>query len=104
MSNGRKRLFAAFAGAVLAAASLTPAVAAPAPADTSVGAEENYPYGCHDITTGGYGYGYGQGCCHYDEAWGGWYIMYATHWEPCTPPYGAPADGASHESAEPAGQ
>lgn len=102
MPNGRKRLFATFAGAVLAAASLTPAVAAPAPADTSVGAEENYYPGCYDVTTGGqYPYGGGYNCCVYDEAWQGWYIMYATHWEPCTPPYGAPeiGDGASRETA-----
>ena len=104
MLNGMKRVFATFAASTLLAASAL--AAAPASAQTAPETNENYYYNCNDITTGGYGGTYGQGCCQYDEAWGGWYIMYATHWESCTPPYQSPetADRPSQEPTEPAGQ
>ncbi|MET1111508.1 MAG: hypothetical protein ABWX67_08300 [Allosphingosinicella sp.] len=62
MPNGRKRQFAAFAASIWLAASGLPAV--PAAAQTGPG---NY------------------GSCQYDPWSRGWYRMYVTHYEPCTP-------------------
>lgn len=96
MLNGRRKAFGGFAGSILVAASSL--VAAPAPAQTGGGVDY---YNCYDPTGGNGGYGYGYGCCQYDEAWGGWYRMYATHMEPCTGPYGqAPEEPADRPSQE----
>ncbi|HYW16083.1 MAG TPA: hypothetical protein VE891_08015 [Allosphingosinicella sp.] len=100
MRNAGKRLFGIFASSGLLAVSAM--VATPAPAQTGGG---GYSYHCYDPSTGGYGE-WGYGCCEYDVYSGGWYRMYATHWEPCTPPSYSPesADPASRVSVEPAGQ
>lgn len=107
MSNRRRTLAGLAASVALAAAGLG---ATPAPAQTGGG---GYSYGCYDPNSGsagggygnGYGYGTGYGCCQYDVYWGGWYIMYATHWEPCPPPSyqspDQPDDRASEEPAKP---
>lgn len=104
--NRMKRLFATFAASIsLAASGLA---TAPASAQSGGGGDYIY-YNCNDPTTGSTGgyYGSGYGCCQYDEAWGGWYIMYVTHWEPCNPyTYNSPEpdDRPSLEAREPAGQ
>lgn len=100
MLNRKKRLISSFASPILIAASTL--VATPAPAQTSGG---GVSYHCYDPSTGGYG-GWGYGCCEYDVYSGGWYRMYATHWEPCTPPDYSPEseDPQSKAPAEPAGR
>lgn len=105
MTTRAKRTFAAFASSILLAAS--PLIAAPASAQESPEPVNNYNYQCYDVNGGGGPYPYGAGgygCCQYDEAWGGWYIMYVTHWEPCNPyVYYSPEPG-DRPSLEPGGQ
>lgn len=103
MMNGMKRLFATFAASTLLAASAL--VATPASAQASGDNSGGYDDDCReDISGGGNQFPTPYGCCRYEEAWGGWFIMMVTHMEPCSryPIYSSPEP--LEETAEPAGQ
>lgn len=101
MTNRGKRTFAAFASAILLAASALIAT----PVSAQSGGGEYVYYNCNDPTTGSTGgyYGSGYGCCEYDPWLEGWYRRYSWGYESCTPPWEAP-EPPSLEPAAPSGR
>lgn len=104
MSNGRKKLSATFASAILVAASAL--VATPAPAQYGPGPVSE-PYccnvnGCGWGTLSGPGWGYD--CCYYDGY--RWYSLHVWGTDDCYiyPPYQSPDEAGDRVSQEQAGQ
>lgn len=102
MMNGMKRLFATFAASTLLAASAL--AATPASAQASGGDPDYYDDCREDIGGGGNQFPTPYGCCRYEEAWGGWFIMMVTHMQPCSRYDIYQSPEPVKETAEPAGQ
>lgn len=94
MMNGRKRVFATFAGSIVLAASTL--VATPAPAQYGGGSSQ--PYCCSAAGCGfgnQYGNGYGYNCCYNDGY--GWYSAHVWGYDAC---YMCPPDQSAKQSGE----